>query len=106
MIENVANALQMQMPIQKTDANPAVNDPSTPYEASRSFSSYLKNAVDDINRLQSTATQMNYGLLTGQVQDMHQVMIAGQKATLALDMAVQVRNKAVEAYQEIMRMQV
>ncbi|KRI42982.1 flagellar hook-basal body complex protein FliE, partial [Acinetobacter baumannii] len=78
----------------------------TPNEVTTAFSTYLKNAVQDINSLQKSSEALNQGLATGQVQDLHQVMIASQKAGVALDMAMQIRNKAVEAYQEIMRMQI
>ncbi|MGB3261796.1 flagellar hook-basal body complex protein FliE, partial [Paenisporosarcina sp.] len=44
-------------------------------------------------------------LVTGEVKDIHEVMIASQKASLSLQLTVQVRNKVVEAYQEVMRMQ-
>lgn len=78
----------------------------TPYEATTAFSAYLKNAIQDVNGLQKASDTLNQGLAAGQVQDIHQVMIASQKAGVAIDMAMQVRNKAVEAYQEIMRMQI
>ena len=48
---------------------------------------------------------MTNKLITGEVEDLHQVMIAAQKASITLDLTIQVRNKVVEAYQEIMRMQ-
>jgi flagellar hook-basal body complex protein FliE len=78
----------------------------TPNEVTNAFSTYLKNAIQDVNALQQESDKLNLGLATGQVQDVHQVMIASQKASLAIDMAMQLRNKAVEAYQEIMRMQI
>ncbi|BAU27665.1 flagellar hook-basal body complex protein FliE [Aneurinibacillus soli] len=78
----------------------------TPNEVTESFASYLRDAINDVNGLQKTADKMNEGLATGQVQDFHQVAIASQKASIALEMTMQVRNKAVEAYQEIMRMQI
>ena len=78
----------------------------TPHEVTESFSSYLKKAVNEVNSLQKASEKMNQGLATGQVQDFHQVMIASQKSGVALEMAMQVRNKAIEAYQEIMRIQI
>ena len=44
--------------------------------------------------------------MEGKIEDLHQVILAGEKAALALQMTLQVRNKVVEAYQELMRMQV
>lgn len=60
----------------------------------------------DANRQQLDAQRLNEQLVTGQVQDVAQVMLAAQKAELSLQLAIQVRNKLLEAYQEIMRMQV
>jgi flagellar hook-basal body complex protein FliE len=45
-------------------------------------------------------------MLAGEDISVHEVMIAAEKAKLSLDLAIQVRNKAIEAYQEIMRMQI
>jgi flagellar hook-basal body complex protein FliE len=95
----------MGMPISSIEGKQQGTTP-TPHEVTTAFSTYLKNAIQDINALQKASDKMNLGLATGQVQDVHQVMIASQKAGIAIEMAMQVRNKAVEAYQEIMRMQI
>jgi len=101
MIERIGDGLPLEaMQESGTKAAP------TPYEVTTAFSTYLKNAIQDVNALQKTSEKLNQGLATGQVQDLHQVMIASQKAGVAIDMAMQLRNKAVEAYQEIMRMQI
>lgn len=62
----------------------------------------LKNVESDIKNAQDLSNQ----LVAGEVNDLHQVMIQMEKANLGLQLTVQVRNKVVEAYQEIMRMQV
>ncbi len=49
---------------------------------------------------------MNAALAAGEVDDISQVVIAGQKAEIALQLTMQVRNRALSAYQELMRMQV
>lgn len=69
------------------------------------FQTYLTNALQEVNAAQKESTTMTNKLITGEIEDLHQVMIAAQKASLTLDLTVQVRNKVVEAYQEIMRMQ-
>jgi flagellar hook-basal body complex protein FliE len=69
------------------------------------FSEFLKNSITDVNNLQLEAGKMRQQLVTGEITDIHQVMIASEKASISLQFAVQVRNKLVEAYQEIMRMQ-
>ena len=70
------------------------------------FKDAVKKAVTEVNRLQNQADDLAVKLATGDVEDVHEAMIAMQKAKLALEFTIQVRNKVVEAYQEIMRMQV
>lgn len=71
-----------------------------------SFKGMLKDAVGEVNKLQHESDKLAVGLASGDVEDVHRSMIAMQKAKLALDLTIQVRNKVIEAYQEIMRMQV
>ena len=71
-----------------------------------SFKDSIKDAVSQVNDLQKTADTFATQLATGDLEDIHKAMIAMQKAKLAFDFTVQVRNKVIEAYQEIMRMQV
>ena len=75
-------------------------------DVASSFQGAMKKAVGGVNELQNNADQMAVKMATGDIEDVHQAMIAMQKAKLALDLTIQVRNKVVEAYQEIMRMQV
>jgi flagellar hook-basal body complex protein FliE len=72
----------------------------------RSFSQYLVDALKETNSLQNKADAMNAALAAGEVDDISQVVIAGQKAEIALQLTMQVRNRALSAYQELMRMQV
>lgn len=72
----------------------------------QSFAEVLQNTLDQVQQLQATADRSALLVATGQAQDLHTAMIAAEKATLALDLTVQVRNKVLEAYQEIMRMPV
>jgi flagellar hook-basal body complex protein FliE len=71
-----------------------------------SFSEILKNELDKVNDIQLNAEQATQDLLTGKATDVHQVLIATEEAKLSLEMAVQIRNKLVDAYQEISRMQI
>ncbi len=71
-----------------------------------SFSEFLQKALTEVNSLQKQSEAANIKLTTGEITDLHSVMIAGEKANLALQLTVQVRNKVIEAYQEVMRMQV
>lgn len=69
-----------------------------------SFSEYLNRFLDEVNAAQVRANEAIKGFITGEIQDLHQVVIATEEARLMLELAVQVRNKIVEAYQEISRM--
>lgn len=69
------------------------------------FGEILKKSLEDVKAAQNESDKLTGQLVTGEVQDVHEVMIASQKAGLSLQMTVQVRNKVVEAYQEVMRMQ-
>lgn len=70
------------------------------------FSDVLANALSQVSQDVKTAETLNNQLAAGEVKDLHQVTIAMEKASLGVEMTVQVRNKVVEAYQEIMRMQI
>jgi len=65
------------------------------------FMSTLRNAMDQVGDLQSEADTKVAQLLTGNGQDVHSTMIAVQKASLAFEMMVQVRNKILAAYQQV-----
>ncbi|MTI47985.1 flagellar hook-basal body complex protein FliE [Sporosalibacterium faouarense] len=71
-----------------------------------SFEGYLKNALDKVNGLQVEADQYKQLLATGQVDNIHQVTIAAEKADIALQFTMTVRGKILDAYNEIMRMQI
>ncbi|WP_018130240.1 flagellar hook-basal body complex protein FliE [Effusibacillus pohliae] len=71
-----------------------------------SFASVLGNILNKVAEMETQSANLGYQLAAGQGGDIHNVMIAGEKASLALQMTVQVRNKVVEAYQEVMRMQI
>jgi len=70
------------------------------------FGVVLKNALGEVENLQFEADEATRKMMTGGDIDIHQVMLATEKAGLALQMTVQVRNKLIEAYQEISRMQI
>ncbi|HYF83060.1 MAG TPA: flagellar hook-basal body complex protein FliE [Clostridia bacterium] len=69
-----------------------------------SFADFLNNAVSEVNKLQLDSEQLNEAFAMGKTDNIHQVMIAGEKAEMALQFTMQIRNKILDAYQEIMRM--
>ncbi|USE37631.1 flagellar hook-basal body complex protein FliE [Endozoicomonas sp. SCSIO W0465] len=70
------------------------------------FSHVLKTAMDKVNELQQTASAKMHEVDTGASQDLLGTMISTQKASISFQALLQVRNKAVAAYEEIMRMQI
>lgn len=69
-----------------------------------SFGDVLANAIRQVEQDQRHANEMAVRLAAGEVEDIAQVIIASERASLSLNLAIQVRNKVIEAYQEIMRM--
>ncbi|MBP7254394.1 MAG: flagellar hook-basal body complex protein FliE [Negativicutes bacterium] len=72
----------------------------------KSFGEFLSDSLKEVNTLKKQSEVANMKLAAGQVEDISEVVIAGEKASIAVQLTMQVRNKMVEAYQEIMRMQV
>lgn len=73
--------------------------------SSAPFADLITDAVGDVSRLEDQASAAVSGLMTGTGVDVHQAMIATEKADMAFELALAVRNKAVQAYQSVMGMQ-
>lgn len=71
-----------------------------------SFGDYLSDALKNVNALQLESDKVTEDFITGKIDSIHDVTIAAEKASISLQLAIEVRNKVLEAYQEIMRMQV
>jgi flagellar hook-basal body complex protein FliE len=71
-----------------------------------SFGSLVEKTIDETERLQERADGMVKGLAQGEITDVHEVMLAMSRADLSFRMVLEVRNKLLDAYQEVMRMQV
>jgi flagellar hook-basal body complex protein FliE len=69
------------------------------------FAGILKDTIASVNQLQDEAQSAATGLITGGGVDVHQAVIAAEKASMAFELALAVRNKAVQAYQQVMSMQ-
>ncbi|HTX74921.1 MAG TPA: flagellar hook-basal body complex protein FliE [Terracidiphilus sp.] len=70
------------------------------------FSDLMTDAVGEVSQLQDQANAAVTGLMTGTGVDVHTAMIATEKADMAFELALAVRNKAVQAYQQVMSMQI
>jgi len=95
------NALTPFQPIQSQ----AAQNRKTPAEVTKGFSAYLSEALDKVNQAQVESARLADQFAAGNAE-IHQVTIAGQKASVLLELTVQVRNKVIESYQEIMRMSI
>lgn len=69
------------------------------------FSNILKEQLDKLNEKQIEAENKTIGLITGEEKDLHNVMLNVEEAKMSLELAIQIRNKFVEAFQEINRIQ-
>ncbi|MUV39968.1 Flagellar hook-basal body complex protein FliE [Lentibacillus sp. JNUCC-1] len=80
--------------------------PVKPEEKSHHFSELLKGAIETVNQAQNHSDQKTQALAAGKTDDLHDVMITAQKAGIMLETSVQIQQKAIDAYNEIMRMQI
>lgn len=89
---------------------PTAIEPSKPENGkqtgSNSFGSVLKDAIMDINKLQTDADKAIANVQLEDAGSIHEAMIALEKADISFQVMMQVRNKIIDAYQQIMQMQV
>jgi len=83
---------------------PGEINPSQP--AGDSFGSVLGKLISDVNQKQSAASAAVDGLQSGQGVPLHQAVIAMEEANVSFQLMVEVRNKLLDSYQELMRMQI
>jgi len=70
------------------------------------FADTLKESIREVNKVQEQADQAIVDLTTGKKQDLHQTMVAIEKADVTFQLMMQVRNKIISAYEEVSRMQI
>ena len=87
----VENNLKIMSNIQRKDDKPI------------SFKQTLTNLLQEVNDLQVDAKQSVDKFLNGEITDVHQVMIAAEKASIGLELTLAIRNKLLDAYREVMR---
>ena len=83
----------------------AVGSSASSKAADSPFGELLTDVIGKVSELDDQAHNAIKGLLTGSGIDIHQAMIASEKASMAFEMALAVRNKAIQSYQSIMSMQ-
>ncbi|ARK31003.1 flagellar hook-basal body complex protein FliE [Halalkalibacter krulwichiae] len=97
---------QIKSPFLINESFNRINRKITPADAQETFKTALSKAIKDVNELQNVSSKKTELLAKGEIENLHDVMVTGQKASITLQATVEVRNKVIEAYQEIMRMQV
>ncbi len=75
-------------------------------QSESSFTDILSEAINSAQDSEGSVQDENAALLTGETDDLHTPVMEAQKAELALDLAIQIRNKVISAYKEVMNMQV
>jgi flagellar hook-basal body complex protein FliE len=91
------------------DPNNGLKVPGVEKPAEAGIGAMLKpfsDGLGQVNKLQLDADKLSKEAAVGGDVDLHDVMIAGEKASVAMQLTLQIRNKLVEAYQDVMRMQV
>jgi flagellar hook-basal body complex protein FliE len=104
-INSMTTAAQSLQGVSGSGAGKAATSSGGSDAATTPFSELLTNAVGQVDQLEAQAHTAVAGLMTGSGVDVHQAMIATQKASMAFELALAVRNKAVQAYQQVIGMQ-
>jgi flagellar hook-basal body complex protein FliE len=75
-------------------------------EGKKNFGDLLANLIDSVNDLQKESAQIQDAFLNGEPVELHQVMIKAEEAGLSMDLLLEIRNRLVNAFNELLRMQV
>ncbi|KGK90352.1 flagellar hook-basal body protein FliE [Desulfosporosinus sp. HMP52] len=88
------------------ETTPKVGSGDGAQKAGADFSKFLSDALNQVDALQTEGDKATVALATGQVQDLSEVMVALEKASLSLSLTVATRDKVLDAYNQVMRMQI
>jgi flagellar hook-basal body complex protein FliE len=104
---SIGTDLSQATPLGVSDASMRIANPQAPDAAQNSsFTTVLDRAVQEVDGKMKAAAADQSKVVSGETNNLHQAMISMQEASLAFSLMVEVRNKLVESYQELMRMQV
>jgi flagellar hook-basal body complex protein FliE len=98
-------ALSSGLPASLVDASLSPAGITAPAGGDSTFAASITGAVDELRALQSEADTLKVAAVTGDLDDIHAAMIASTRASVTLELVAAVRNKGVDAFTEIMRMQ-
>lgn len=93
---NLQRQLQMELVKDKT---------KTPSQIGESFVDTLKQMIEDVNNIQQESHQLSEKFIKGEPVELHDVMIAAEKAKTSFQLLLEIRNKFIDFYREIIRMQ-
>ncbi|WP_425453886.1 flagellar hook-basal body complex protein FliE [Oceanobacillus arenosus] len=102
MMNTLFNNVAQVNPTQRISTN-AMTAPKT---VQTNFADTLKGAIENLNDTQIESDKATEALAAGNIDDIHNVMISAQKASITLETTVQIQKKVIDAYNEVMRMQV
>jgi len=85
---------------------PQSTNPSTEQAQDLGFGDLLKGAIEKVNAIQHESGRLEDSVARGESMNIHQAIITGEKAGLSFNLMMKVRNKLLDAYQEVIRMQV
>jgi len=105
-MSNFMPKLDMVTPDMKMPDISAPSDVTKASPSSDSFASMFGRMVSDVNAKQNAATEAMGALQSGQKVPLHQTVIAMEEASVSFQLMVEVRNRLLESYQEIMRMSI
>jgi flagellar hook-basal body complex protein FliE len=88
-----------------SSATGAAGSPIAQTGPTTAFGSILETAIQKVNQTQVDASQSVQRFLTGQGEELHNVALTSQRASIAFDLGLQLRNRVVAAYQEVMKIQ-
>jgi flagellar hook-basal body complex protein FliE len=99
---NEIDALKGLNPLKQADLDSKVTTPNT--ADAPKFDDMLKGFLKDVNQMQQNADTSIQKMVAGEVKDVHQVMLAVEEAKVAFNMMLEIRNKTMDAYNELIRM--
>jgi flagellar hook-basal body complex protein FliE len=105
--KNAAQEVLAQMrEIQSESRRSGANTIARQDHGGASFMDHLKNGIAEVNEMQKKADGMAMEVAAGKSENLHETMLATSQAEITFNLMVQLRNRALEAYQEVMRMPV
>jgi len=93
-------------PVPLTIRGPQESPASQPVRQGGGFADTLKKIVSDVNEMQITADDKAKKFATGEIKDLHEVMASAEEAGISLLLLIELRNKALDTYRELMRIPV